>query len=321
MHILSIPPLIMASINFYMGAYYLFFYLKRMQIREHLPFALLCLSVSLYDILCVGLYNSGSINEGIFWQRLQLDTVTAISVFLIWFTGVFTELKKTHVIRSIIALFIIILIASIFAGPEYTLSSERPEIKTIPLIHLPDITYHEGQIGIIYQIEILTAIIAYIYLIYLFIDFYRRKGDKTVLLIITCLASYFFAVLNDSAVAMGFYPFIYVSEYMFFLIIFAMAYILLDRFVNLHRAYEDLNESLEEKVLERTNEILRVKAQVKQLEGIIPICTYCKKIRDDKESWHQLEKYISDHSEAEFSHSICPACYEKAKSAIKNDFD
>lgn len=51
--------------------------------------------------------------------------------------------------------------------------------------------------------------------------------------------------------------------------------------------------------------------RVKQLEGIIPICMYCKKIRDDHDGWHQLEQYISDHSEAMFSHGICPKCYDE----------
>jgi tetratricopeptide (TPR) repeat protein len=49
-------------------------------------------------------------------------------------------------------------------------------------------------------------------------------------------------------------------------------------------------------------------ARVKTLSGLIPICSHCKKIRDDKQSWHQLERYISDHSEAAFSHGICPDC-------------
>jgi hypothetical protein len=80
----------MASINFYVGAYYLFFYAKRKQIKEHLPFSLLCLSVGFYDFLCVGLYNAASLEDGIFWQRLQLDTVVIISVFLIWFAATFT---------------------------------------------------------------------------------------------------------------------------------------------------------------------------------------------------------------------------------------
>jgi response regulator RpfG family c-di-GMP phosphodiesterase len=59
-------------------------------------------------------------------------------------------------------------------------------------------------------------------------------------------------------------------------------------------------------------------ARVKQLEGIIPICTYCKKIRDDKKSWHQLETYISEHSEAVFSHGACPDCVAEQKKIIES---
>ncbi len=52
-------------------------------------------------------------------------------------------------------------------------------------------------------------------------------------------------------------------------------------------------------------------AEIKTLRGIIPICSHCKKIRDDKGYWNQIELYIRDHSEAEFSHGICPDCEEK----------
>ena len=58
--------------------------------------------------------------------------------------------------------------------------------------------------------------------------------------------------------------------------------------------------------------------RVKQLEGIIPICMHCKKIRDDHAGWNQLEQYISDHSEATFSHGICPQCFEEQMEIIKN---
>ncbi|MFA7061769.1 MAG: CHASE domain-containing protein [Pedobacter sp.] len=60
-------------------------------------------------------------------------------------------------------------------------------------------------------------------------------------------------------------------------------------------------------------------ARVKKLEGIIPICMYCKKIRDDQNSWNQLEQYITNHSEAIFSHGICPHCYEEQMNLIKSD--
>ena len=55
-------------------------------------------------------------------------------------------------------------------------------------------------------------------------------------------------------------------------------------------------------------------ARVKRLEGIIPICSYCKKIRDDQNSWKQLEQYLSEHTEVWFSHGICPHCMEKQMS-------
>jgi hypothetical protein len=313
LHTLSIPPLIMASINFYVGAYYLFFFAKRREMKEHLPFALLCLSVGFYDVWCVGLYNSLSIYDGAFWQRLQLDTVVVISVLLIWFTAVYTEQKNNLILRSLIIWLVAILLVSFFVGPEYTLDPARPEIKIFHSKYLPEVIYYEVTIGIIYQIEIATSVIAYLYLFYLFIDFYRRTGKKIIFFIIGCQIIYFLGVINDSLVGINFYHFVYFSEYSFFFIIIAMAYILLDKFVRLHKAYEELNVNLEQRVEDRTNEILIAQEQVKQLEGIIPICMYCKKIRDDRESWHQLEKYISEHSEAEFSHSICPACLEKVK--------
>lgn len=62
--------------------------------------------------------------------------------------------------------------------------------------------------------------------------------------------------------------------------------------------------------LERDN-LQRALAEVKQLSGFLPICASCKKIRDDKGYWNQIESYISQHSEAEFSHGICPECAKK----------
>jgi len=52
-------------------------------------------------------------------------------------------------------------------------------------------------------------------------------------------------------------------------------------------------------------------SEIKTLRGIIPICSYCKKIRDDKGLWEKLEAYLHSHSEAEFSHGVCPECYKK----------
>jgi hypothetical protein len=57
--------------------------------------------------------------------------------------------------------------------------------------------------------------------------------------------------------------------------------------------------------------------EVRTLRGIVLICVYCKKIRDDDGYWNQVEKYISDHTNAKFSHGICPSCYEKEMKILK----
>jgi nitrate/nitrite-specific signal transduction histidine kinase len=65
---------------------------------------------------------------------------------------------------------------------------------------------------------------------------------------------------------------------------------------------------LECRVEERTRELQESLGRVKQLQGLLPICAWCKKVRDGKDYWHQVEHYISAHTDAKFSHGICPAC-------------
>lgn len=72
------------------------------------------------------------------------------------------------------------------------------------------------------------------------------------------------------------------------------------------------NSLQQKRELEKTNKELKEALDtIKTLHGIIPICANCKKIRDDKGSWSQLEAYFSKHSEVQFSHGICPECVKK----------
>jgi DNA-binding response OmpR family regulator len=57
--------------------------------------------------------------------------------------------------------------------------------------------------------------------------------------------------------------------------------------------------------------LLELQAEVRQLQGMLPICCYCKRIRDDGNLWTQVEAYIAEHSEADFTHGICPECEDK----------
>src|SRR5947199_8963301 len=67
---------------------------------------------------------------------------------------------------------------------------------------------------------------------------------------------------------------------------------------------------LQTRLAGRVRELEGALEHVRQLQGILPICSYCKKIRGDQDYWQTVESYIAEHSEAEFSHGICPNCYE-----------
>jgi DNA-binding response OmpR family regulator len=67
---------------------------------------------------------------------------------------------------------------------------------------------------------------------------------------------------------------------------------------------------LQNELRRRVLELEQMITQVRQLQGLLPICVHCKKIRDDQNYWHQVENYISARSAAEFTHSICPSCFE-----------
>jgi DNA-binding response OmpR family regulator len=60
--------------------------------------------------------------------------------------------------------------------------------------------------------------------------------------------------------------------------------------------------------------MLNLLANVRQLTGLLPICSYCKRIRDDQNYWAQVEHYITAHSDVRFSHGICPGCYDRVRS-------
>jgi phosphoserine phosphatase RsbU/P len=66
---------------------------------------------------------------------------------------------------------------------------------------------------------------------------------------------------------------------------------------------------LQHALAERVAELQDALKHIKLLQGILPICTYCKKVRNDRNYWQQVESYISAHTEARFSHCICPECY------------
>jgi len=84
----------------------------------------------------------------------------------------------------------------------------------------------------------------------------------------------------------------------------------IENFIQVSRDINALKKT-EIALIEEKNKLKIALSKVKKLTGLLPICSHCKKIRDDNGYWTQIESYIHDHSEAEFSHSICQKCAGK----------
>ncbi len=98
---------------------------------------------------------------------------------------------------------------------------------------------------------------------------------------------------------------------------------------SLKNVTNEMIESIDREITERKrieaekekliSELRKALATIRTLHGILPICSYCKKIRDDKGSWNQLEAYISEHTDAKFSHGLCSECEKKLYSKYQKE--
>jgi hypothetical protein len=82
-------------------------------------------------------------------------------------------------------------------------------------------------------------------------------------------------------------------------------------FEQLRQHYKERMEAEQRRLLDERAALQEALSKVRQLSGMLPICAACKKVRDDQGYWTQIEAYIRDHSDAEFSHSLCPDCGDR----------
>ena len=78
---------------------------------------------------------------------------------------------------------------------------------------------------------------------------------------------------------------------------------------------------LQTELARRVEELEQVLSLVRRLQGLLPICSYCKRIRDDDKDWQSVESYVASHSEARFTHSVCPDCHARFVEPMLGDLD
>lgn len=247
MSTLSIPAVVVASITIYVGLYHLLIYSRRRQHREDLTFALTALMVGFYAIVSAGLYNVDSVTEGTEWQHLQFFSLNLLSITFLWFVNDYTRQGSKKITMALIALSIVAAIVQVTVWNDLTWNMSQPSIKHILLPFDLQITYYESTPGLLTNLQSLLGMIISAYVLWAAARQYRSGQRKEALPLILAVGIFIVGIINDTAVNMGAYQFIYTIEYAYMALVILMAYSLSNAVVEaalMKEALQKANEAL-----------------------------------------------------------------------------
>lgn len=223
MNFVSIPTIAMASLAISVGFYHLFIYLRLKQGKEHLAFALTCIAVGFYNLLCAGLYNADTPTSGLAWQRAQMIALVFIALGFLWFVYYYTGLANKKIVNALTGLFFLLALVQIFGPVEWTWDVNQPFVKTVRLFNNFEIQYQEMASGPVANIEGLAGILIFTYIFRITLAYRKQNGPEKAKPLIAAVILFFAGVLNDLAVQSGIYNFVYLIEYAFMGMILLMA--------------------------------------------------------------------------------------------------
>lgn len=291
----AVPVLVMAGITLYVGCFYLLVWLRRRQEVGYLQFFGLCVSVAAYDAFSALLYNSRHLEAGIWFQRGQFSTVGCIALCMILFITRQLRLQISAWPRLLFGACAALVILSWIDSPLFLhLGASAPKAVRFGSL---TVRYLEAQTGpalIFFFLLFLVGILTFY--AYSWRAFRRHGGARSALLV-AALTVFFLATINDILVSAQMLKSVYVLEYSFLAVILAVDFLLQREYL-----------LLVEREKEHARELRESLARIKTLRGLLPICVSCKKIRNDNDYWQSVEVYVAEHSEADFSHGLCPDC-------------
>ncbi|HUI91881.1 MAG TPA: hypothetical protein VLX68_06490 [Chitinivibrionales bacterium] len=311
MSFLSIPVFIMAGITLYVGINNFLFWFRMREKVEQFLFSGLCASVAVYDVFSALLYGSQHLETSMWFQRGQYSAIACTSVWTVFFVLKSFRQKLTPFMAVLLGIYVTYIFIAWINSPLLLHLSLGVRTPTSFMAGPLAVTYLELRTGpmilALFGFVFLGIVVSYAY----FMRGYRQYRDWRFLLVQASLTVFFLAVVNDILLGGRVLKSIYLVEYSFLAVILVMDYFMQRDYVFLYNKEKEYAQELELKVKERTRDLEDSLAHIKTLSGLIPICASCKKVRDDRGYWQQVEEYISEHTEAGFSHGICPDCMKK----------
>ncbi len=224
MNVPSTIVVVLAGIAFYAGVYQLTVYLRTRKKREDLTFALLSFAVCLYDLFSAGLYSAESVVVGAVWQRAQVVTLAFISIALLWFMSDYTGQISRKILVGLTIFFGLAALAGMFVYTDATWVVSEPLVKTFVFLGCFQVTYQEVTAGWIVNLQTMVGLLGTAYILWAAVQYYRKQPGRKAFYLILALGIFVLGALNDTAISIGIYQFIYLIEYAYLAIIFLMVY-------------------------------------------------------------------------------------------------
>jgi hypothetical protein len=316
----------LSAICAYAGLYHLLFFFRRKNDRINLLFSFLCFAYTPYFIAQAEWYSSTTIIHAFRSIQAGYGSLSFVMIFEILFFYYFTKKSfSKYIIHISTGVFGIFAVLS-FINSGVTLSPSTAFSKTLTFAHLYEYTVYEFTAGIFIQLFFVLIIAVMIFLAYSTIRYYKKQYGTILKPMTFALAIGLLAAVHDTLSVSGVSNSVTLGEFSYMFLILAMTYRLKNNYMDEHEEAERLNEILDTKVEERTKELNKKNIALEEaiekvqiLSGFLPICANCKKIRDDKGYWNQIEHYISTHSDVIFSHAICPECMHELYPEIESE--
>jgi GGDEF domain-containing protein len=249
----SIPVLVMAAITGYICLYHLVKVVLQRKTLEDLYFALLCLSVVLYDLFSIGLYNSVDVSISLGWQRGQFFAIAMLATFTVFFIYRITGTRVDALFRAAAAVYSLLGLAALLPL-DLVLSAKEPMIRSFSLFSRT-IRYVEAVPGPLMQALFVLVGVGMVYGVKLLLGVHFAGRKERILPLLVAYALFFLTAALDMLNGLGIIRTIYLIEYSFLALVLVMEHSLLVEFVEMHAQIESLNVALEERVRNRTRRV------------------------------------------------------------------
>ena len=241
---LSVPAVVLATIAFYAGIYHALLYARRRAHRRDLSFALTCLTIGVYDLLCVGLYHASSPEQGVLWQRWQVVALAFVGPAFLLFLSDYTRQASRHALLAFTGLYMVSAVAGIANYGALSWTAE-PNVRVMDLPFGVEVVYNEMRPGPLSNLQGILSVAFFAYVLIVCLRMYAHGDRKRARWPLLAIMFFGVGVLNDTAVNTGVYDFVYVIEYSYMGLVLVMTYALSDELVDAATVKKALQDSEE----------------------------------------------------------------------------